>query len=34
MASRKGAKVVIEVADGAAENVAAGDRLVLGTIDA
>ncbi len=34
MASRKGAKVVVEVADGAAENVAAGDRLVLGTIDA
>jgi uncharacterized membrane protein (UPF0127 family) len=34
MASRKGAKVVIELADGAAENVAAGDRLVLGTIDA
>jgi uncharacterized protein len=33
-ASRKGAKVVIELADGAAENVAAGDRLVLGTIDA
>ena len=34
MASRKGAKVVIELAEGAAENVAAGDRLVLGTIDA
>ena len=33
-ASRKGAKVVIEVADGAAEGVSAGDRLVLGTIDA
>jgi uncharacterized protein len=33
-ASRKGAKVVIEVADGAARDVAAGDRLVLGTIDA
>lgn len=33
-ASRKGAKVVIEVADGAADGVSAGDRLVLGTIDA
>jgi len=32
-ASRKGAKVVIEVAEGAAQDVAAGDRLVLGTID-
>ena len=34
MASRKGAKVVIEVAENAADGVAAGDRLVLGTIDA
>ena len=32
MASRKGAKIVVEVADGAAADVAAGDRLVLGTI--
>ncbi|MGH3001981.1 MAG: DUF192 domain-containing protein, partial [Gaiellaceae bacterium] len=34
MAARKGAKVVIEVAVGAAADVRAGDRLVLGTIDA
>jgi uncharacterized membrane protein (UPF0127 family) len=34
MAARKGAKVVIEVAEHAADGVAAGDRLVLGTIDA
>src|SRR5690242_19730665 len=33
-AGRRGAKVVIEVAAGAAAGVAAGDRLVLGTIDA
>jgi uncharacterized membrane protein (UPF0127 family) len=34
MAARKGAKIVIEVADGAARDVASGDRLMLGTIDA
>lgn len=33
LAARKGAKIVIELADGAAEAVSAGDRLVLGTID-
>ena len=33
-AGRRGAKVVIELAAGAASGVAAGDRLVLGTIDA
>jgi uncharacterized protein len=33
MASRKGAKVVIELAAGAAEGVQAGDRLALGTIE-
>ncbi|MBA3842134.1 MAG: DUF192 domain-containing protein [Actinobacteria bacterium] len=33
MASRRGAKVVIEVADGAAAGVQTGDRLVLGTIE-
>ena len=33
-AGRRGAKVVVEVAAGAAAGVAAGDRLVLGTIDA
>jgi uncharacterized membrane protein (UPF0127 family) len=32
-ASRRGAKVVVELAVGAAGNVSAGDRLVLGTID-
>ena len=32
-AGRRGAKVVIEVASGAAAGVSAGDRLVLGTID-
>ncbi len=32
MAARKGAKIVIELADGAAAGVAAGDRLVLATI--
>jgi uncharacterized protein len=34
MAGRRGAKVVIEVASGAAADVRPGDRLVLGTIDA
>lgn len=34
MASRRGSKVVIEVAEGAARDVAAGDHLVLGTIGA
>ena len=33
MASRRRAKVVIELAEGAAAGVAAGDRLTLGTID-
>ena len=33
MAARRGAKVVIELAEGAARDVAAGDRLVLATID-
>jgi uncharacterized protein len=32
MAARKGAKVVIELADGAAAGLAPGDRLVLATI--
>lgn len=34
MAGRRGAKVVIELAAGAAAGVEPGDRLVLGTIDA
>jgi uncharacterized membrane protein (UPF0127 family) len=34
MASRRGAKVVIELAEGAAAGVRAGDHLTLGTIDA
>lgn len=34
MASKKGAKVVIELAEGAAAGVAAGDRLAVATIDA
>jgi uncharacterized protein len=34
MASRRGAKVVIELAEGAAVGVAPGDRLSLATIDA
>jgi uncharacterized membrane protein (UPF0127 family) len=34
MASRKGARVVIELAVGAAENLHAGDQLLLATIDA
>lgn len=34
MASRRGAKVVIELAEGAAGGVAPGDRLSLATIDA
>jgi uncharacterized protein len=33
-AGRRGAKVVIELADGAAEGVEAGDRLSLATIEA
>jgi uncharacterized membrane protein (UPF0127 family) len=33
IAARRGAKVVVEVASGAAAGVAAGDRLVLGTIE-
>jgi uncharacterized membrane protein (UPF0127 family) len=33
-AGRRGAKVVIELAAGAGAGLAAGDRLVLGTIDA
>jgi uncharacterized membrane protein (UPF0127 family) len=33
MASRRRAKVVIELAEGAAAAVAAGDRLALGTIE-
>jgi uncharacterized membrane protein (UPF0127 family) len=33
MAGRKGAKVVIELPEGAAAGVSAGDRLVLGTIE-
>jgi uncharacterized membrane protein (UPF0127 family) len=33
MASRKGAKIVVEVASGAAAGVAPGDRLALDTID-
>jgi hypothetical protein len=32
MAGRRGAKVVIEVAAGAAADVRSGDRLLLGTI--
>ncbi len=32
-AGRRGAKVVVEVAEGAAAGVQAGDRLVLGTIE-
>jgi uncharacterized protein len=32
MAARKGAKIVIELAEGAAADVAAGDHLVLATI--
>jgi uncharacterized protein len=32
MAARRGAKIVIELAEGAAAGVAAGDRLVLATI--
>ena len=34
IASRRGAKIVIEVASGAAAGVEPGDRLVLGTIEA
>jgi uncharacterized protein len=34
MASRRGAKVVIELAEGAAAGLAPGDRLSLATIDA
>ena len=34
MAGRKGAKVVVELAAGAARDVSPGDRLVLGTIGA
>ena len=34
MASRRGAKVVIELAEGAAAGVQPGDRLALATIDA
>jgi uncharacterized membrane protein (UPF0127 family) len=33
-ASRRGAKVVVELAEGAAAGVGPGDRLVLATIDA
>ena len=33
MASQRGAKVVVEVAAGAAAGIEAGDRLVLGTIE-
>jgi len=33
-AGRRGAKVVVELASGAAAGVESGDRLVLGTIDA
>jgi len=33
MASRRGAKVVIELAEGAAAEVRPGDQLVLATID-
>jgi uncharacterized membrane protein (UPF0127 family) len=33
MAGRKGAKVVIELPEGAAAGVSPGDRLVLGTIE-
>jgi uncharacterized protein len=32
-AGRKGAKVVVELAEGAAAGLAPGDRLVLGTIE-
>jgi uncharacterized membrane protein (UPF0127 family) len=34
LAARKGAKVVIELAAGAASDLAAGDRLAVATIDA
>jgi uncharacterized membrane protein (UPF0127 family) len=34
MASRRGAKVVVELAEGAAADVGPGDRLALATIDA
>jgi uncharacterized membrane protein (UPF0127 family) len=34
MASRRGSKVVIELAEGAAAGVRPGDQLTLGTIDA
>jgi uncharacterized membrane protein (UPF0127 family) len=34
MASRRGAKVVIELGEGAAAGLRPGDRLALGTIDA
>jgi uncharacterized membrane protein (UPF0127 family) len=34
MASHRGAKVVIELAEGAAANVETGDRLALATIEA
>ncbi len=33
MASRRGAKIVIELAEGAAEGIRPGDRLSLGTIE-
>jgi len=33
MAGRRGAKIVVEVSAGAAAGVAAGDRLLLGTIE-
>jgi uncharacterized membrane protein (UPF0127 family) len=33
IASRRGAKVVVEVAAGAAASVSPGDRLALGTIE-
>jgi uncharacterized membrane protein (UPF0127 family) len=33
IAGRRGAKVVVEVATGAAAGIGPGDRLVLGTID-
>ena len=34
MASHRGAKIVVELAEGAAAGVSPGDRLSLGTIDA
>ncbi len=34
MASRRGAKVVVELAEGAAAGVRPGDRLAIATIDA